>query len=104
MDKQLAITPDLFSPDWFWVESAHNDGECYLVDVAYLEEGHRVPHEACACIEYMAKGNVCKHIKAVRQHLYITEHWNELESGDVIDVRFILGETPHPCLSECLSD
>ena len=26
-------------------------------------------------------------------HLYILEHWDELASGDVIDVQFILGET-----------
>ena len=33
-------------------------------------------------------------------HRYIIEHWNELRDGDVIDVRFILGETPEPCTSE----
>lgn len=26
-------------------------------------------------------------------HKYIEEHWNDLRSGDVIDVEFILGET-----------
>lgn len=26
-------------------------------------------------------------------HGWITDHWNELKSGDVVDVEFILGET-----------
>lgn len=29
-------------------------------------------------------------------HRYITEHWDELRAGQVIDVEFILGET-HQC-------
>ena len=33
-------------------------------------------------------------------HLYIEEHWEELKSGDLIDVRFILGESITPCESE----
>ena len=33
-------------------------------------------------------------------HLYITEHWNELVNGDVVDVEYILKETDKPKLSE----
>ncbi len=33
-------------------------------------------------------------------HRYIAEHFSELESGSVIDVEFILGETPAPKISE----
>lgn len=33
-------------------------------------------------------------------HHYIIEHWNELRDGDVVDVSFILGETPAPKISE----
>jgi hypothetical protein len=33
-------------------------------------------------------------------HHYIIDHWHELKNGSVVDVRFILGETPAPCLSE----
>lgn len=33
-------------------------------------------------------------------HQFITEHWDEVESGDVIDVRVALGETDTPCQSE----
>lgn len=29
-------------------------------------------------------------------HLYISDHWNELTTGDLIDVQFILGETKQP--------
>lgn len=33
-------------------------------------------------------------------HRYIEAHWDELKSGDLIDVRFILGESITPCESE----
>ena len=32
-------------------------------------------------------------------HLYILEHFDELKSGDVVDVEFILGETKKPKIS-----
>lgn len=33
-------------------------------------------------------------------HHYIAERFNDLRDGDVVDVRFILGETPEPCKSD----
>lgn len=33
-------------------------------------------------------------------HLWIENHWHELKDGDVIDVEFILGETPAKKISE----
>lgn len=33
-------------------------------------------------------------------HGYVEEHWNELQSGDVVDVEFILGEKPRAKSSE----
>lgn len=33
-------------------------------------------------------------------HKYITEHFVEMKDGDVVDVRFILGETSEPCQSD----
>lgn len=33
-------------------------------------------------------------------HNYIIEHWDELRDGDVVDVSFILGETPTKKISE----
>lgn len=33
-------------------------------------------------------------------HLYVEDHWEELKTGDVIDVEFILGETKQPKESE----
>jgi hypothetical protein len=33
-------------------------------------------------------------------HDWIIKHWDELRDGDVIDVRFILGETATPCKPE----
>lgn len=35
-------------------------------------------------------------------HHYIEQHWNELETGAVIDVEFILGETKAPKVTERL--
>lgn len=33
-------------------------------------------------------------------HNYISSHFHEMADGDVVDVRFILGETPAPCRSD----
>jgi len=33
-------------------------------------------------------------------HEYINKNWHELNSGDVIDIEFILGETKKPKISE----
>lgn len=33
-------------------------------------------------------------------HQYIASNWSTLRSGDVVDVEFILGETPTPKVSE----
>ena len=33
-------------------------------------------------------------------HRYIEEHFDELKSGDVVDVRYILGETDKPAPSD----
>lgn len=33
-------------------------------------------------------------------HKYIQDHWESLESGDLIDVEFIRGESPNPKESE----
>jgi hypothetical protein len=33
-------------------------------------------------------------------HEYVREHWDELVSGQVIDVEYILGETETPCESD----
>lgn len=36
-------------------------------------------------------------------HRYVADHWNELESGAVIDVEYILGETDTKKISERLT-
>ena len=33
-------------------------------------------------------------------HNFIIENWEQLKDGDVVDVQFILGETPAPKISE----
>lgn len=37
-------------------------------------------------------------------HRYIIDHWSELNSGQLIDVQFILGETASPKISEQYSE
>lgn len=37
-------------------------------------------------------------------HLWIIENWFSLVNGSVVDVQFILGETPEPCRSQLLTD
>jgi len=33
-------------------------------------------------------------------HLHVAANWDKLRSGDLIDVRILLGETTEPCASE----
>ena len=33
-------------------------------------------------------------------HQFIQAHWGELNDGELIDVRFVLGETEAPCASD----
>lgn len=35
-------------------------------------------------------------------HLWIIDHWWELNDGSVVDVEFALGETTQPKVSECV--
>jgi hypothetical protein len=35
-------------------------------------------------------------------HQYLIDHWDDVESGDIVDVQFILGETDEPKVSEAL--
>lgn len=37
-------------------------------------------------------------------HRYILDHWGELNSGDVIDVEWIMGRTSHKKVSEAKRD
>ena len=39
--------------------------------------------------DYHKQSNRTRHVS----HKYIQDHWDELNSGDVVDVEFILGET-----------
>jgi hypothetical protein len=45
-------------------------------------------------------GDQPRTMKAAHEHIWL--HWNEVESGDVVDVEFILGETDEPKVSESL--
>lgn len=92
-----------FLPMFAMLCEASNEGQRYLLRRAgygadtnlvlfgYLE-GHKSP---CGYDPY-DWGDRTKHVA----HQYITEHWNELKDGDVIDVEFILGETAEKKTSE----
>jgi hypothetical protein len=56
----------------------------------------RLDGESKACSDPYAWGDRT----FFRAHLYIEQHWDNLTSGDVIDVEFILGETTTPKISE----
>lgn len=64
-----------------------NDSECVLF--TKLDGGK------CYYDPYDWTDRTCK-----AAHAYVQEHWDELESGAVIDVEFISGETPAAKLSE----
>jgi hypothetical protein len=65
---------------------------CFYPVVLYIETFAKTAH---------ADYNAWSDKRAIpTAHKFITEHWDELESGDVVDVRFILEETNKPCESE----
>lgn len=37
-------------------------------------------------------------------HAHVIKHWDELKTGDVIDVEFIMGETTEPKISQRLEN
>lgn len=72
----MTVTPrDLGT---FLVESRskRNGIDCHLVDVAYVEEGHRKPKPACGCESNFIHHRVCPHIVAVAD--YLKEHDSKL--------------------------
>lgn len=54
-----------------------------------------------ATYDVYAWGNQARTLQVA--HQYILDHFDELESGAVIDVEFILGESGNPKLSEALT-
>jgi len=83
---------------------AGNDAEHYLLRRA----GYKLPSDlvimaglscrmewaTCDCFDWLSDRT--RHAG----HLYITKHWNELQTGDVVDVEYILGESQQPKTSE----
>lgn len=83
--------------DWLmWkVGLGRPESGCYRFLVTELQTGesHYEPHDW--------RPNTT--IRTMREaHSYIEEHYDQLETGAVIDVQFILGEKPEPKISERL--
>jgi len=82
---------------------AENDAQRYLL----RRDGYRADEtESCIImINAQCRGVAYDHYDWRERtkglaHNYITEHWSELVDGDVIDVEYILGETPAKKISE----
>ena len=37
----------------------------------------------------------------MQAHMWLRDHFDEVETGDVVDVEFLLGETSSPKVAEC---
>jgi GH43 family beta-xylosidase len=84
---------------------AGNESERYLLArVGYgTTKEEQEDYVLYAGLEYFnMQGDPYKQTNRTRHvsHKYIREHWDELSSGDVIDVEFILGETTEKKESE----
>lgn len=76
----------------FLVGRSGYGGECDAVVFGSLVEPSRCQYDCYAW------NDGARTLKVA--HLYVTEHWDEIESGDLIDVEFILGETKETKKSE----
>lgn len=56
-------------------------------------------HSACTYDPYAHPNRTLR-----TAHLYIESHWEELKSGDVVDVEFVFGLTKEPKQSESLTN
>jgi hypothetical protein len=89
-----------------WVlPECKDDPESYLIRRAGFAPSNR---EVCVIRlsdftgGYDPNGSWCDTRTMPVAHKYIREHWDDLQSGAVIDVEFIRGEAAEPRLSERL--
>lgn len=78
------------SGDDGWLAQRAGYGPYRMVLFSRLDGGGRLEYDP------FAWGDRTFHVA----HKYIQDNWEELEDGDLIDVRWILGETEKPCRSE----
>lgn len=80
--------------------SAGTEGDAYLLRRSRVEWNDVV----LTSLKGDGQCQVDPHIWGCRTkttaHEYIRKNWGDLESGDVVDVEFILGETKAPKVSE----
>lgn len=61
----IEITPIPFEP-YRYVVGATDPEDAYIVDLQYVDDGHRKPAPFCGCPDFMGNGNrACKHLRAV---------------------------------------
>ena len=73
-----------------------NDIEAYHIKKAGYGPGNVILMKLDPCEAYYDPYKWYNRRTMTNAHLYIREHFDELESGDVVDVEFILGETKSP--------
>ena len=98
-DYQPKISSDLYLKElrlWSWSGyGAHSEAQnqyVVLVRINHLTDGGTQAHYD----PYDWPHGRTMHVA----HEYIVNHWGELETGDVVDVQFILGETNEPKVSD----
>lgn len=65
----IKVRPVPGEPERFYVTSATRPEVEHIVDVNWVECPGDQARPFCGCEESMAKGNVCRHIKAVADYL-----------------------------------
>lgn len=60
----MTVTPIPWEKSRFFVSSESRSGVDHVVDLAYVEEGHKKSHAACGCESNFIYGRLCAHIRA----------------------------------------
>jgi hypothetical protein len=93
--------------------SSENEEERYLIAMAGYglradQQGQIILMGRLGDVKLKANCNEHQGYPVVRTmwlaHQHIQKHWNEFESGDVLDVEFIMGETTVPKISQRLEN
>lgn len=98
-DYQPKISSDLYLRElrlWNWSGyGAHSEAQNTYVVLVRINDFSGLPPSAHYDSYSWTQGRTMK-----AAHEYIIDHWDALQTGDVVDVQFILGETAEPKVSE----
>lgn len=84
-------------------------GNSYKAEDVYLFERAGFSYDSSLIIVYFLEAEIghwnpyfWRDRTKQTAHKYIEDNWDDLQSGEVVDVKFILGETTEPKMSEKL--